>query len=414
MKIILRVDDCGWTPQKQPDTNLIYFQEWRKQFGIVGYPVVYGFIPAMVDDDEIRWLMRNLSKEERLAVHGWDHEKDAVLTVADMARGREHLKFAPVCYIPPFNKYGVDTMDCWSVVCDYPSYFFGGFVGEDHNLGHYPMRVGQTIHLPACRQLYERAPKVLENLTRYLDTDQCPLVLTLHLTWDWEFHGLSALFDAIKDHLVGPEYVQKWLGKATLNLKELSAPHYAAYDWICQRLRPADRVLDVGSRYGLLPAFMALRGCQVCALDSDPRVHEYQQNIANARGVTITTIHADIADAPNVAQFPFDTITACWSIQHNCDLHTQSKIARILGGCLAPGGQLIVVSSFASGATFHQTDRADPQVVLNMEDHDRVIIEPSGLRLVERSFFTYGHGTTHYDWCPPESASATCYRLVKS
>lgn len=221
-KIILRVDDCGWNPDKGDDRDLAYFREWRDAFGIAGLPVYYGFIPTTLGVRELAWLYDNLTDAEQVAVHGWDH------AVGPVDRNRMHLAvdlfreaglFEPYYppYIPPFNRYDAGTLGDWRSAAErYVSMkvFFGGFPwdGQSLDFGERPtLHYGDTIHLPAFKPLYDRAGPILEQLPNFLNCDY-PIVVTLHATWDAKnLAALRPLHDALAPHLVGMAAVHEWL-----------------------------------------------------------------------------------------------------------------------------------------------------------------------------------------------------------
>src|SRR5262249_19609361 len=146
------------------DTGLEYFRGWRDAFGIAGLPVVYGFIPATLNDRELIWLRENLSGGEELAVHGWDHARGTSVTAEQMQTARRLFGAAGLCrsYIPPFNAYSEWTVRDWADACP-DGYFFGGFPGDlqSVNYGPLPAACGHVLHLPACQLLYERAGQLL-------------------------------------------------------------------------------------------------------------------------------------------------------------------------------------------------------------------------------------------------------------
>lgn len=221
-KIILRVDDCGWTPDKADDRGLAYFREWRDAFGIAGLPVYYGFIPATLGMRELEWLSANIDRPEEISVHGWDHAEGPV--------ARKHMRFAVDLfsagrlfsgdfppYIPPFNRYDSDTINEWRWACNPiagKSAFFGGFPDDGQSLNYGPRPVaidGRVMHLPALRPLYDRAGLILERLPEYLHFDY-PIVVTLHATWDAKnLAALRPLRDALAPHLVGVQAAFEWL-----------------------------------------------------------------------------------------------------------------------------------------------------------------------------------------------------------
>lgn len=201
MPYLLRVDDCGWTPDKEPDAGLAYFRKWRDTFGIAGLPAVYGFIPECTGDAEVAWLRANLSPVEELAVHGWDHAKGAVVTPEQMreAQSRFHCR----AYIPPFNEYSRETIRDWG-----GGFFFGGFP-EDNTFGNAPKVIEGAVHLPAFRPLYDRAHVLTPKLKDYRDTFK---VVTLHVTWDAKtLNALPELLTEIRDDLIPLDGCLKWI-----------------------------------------------------------------------------------------------------------------------------------------------------------------------------------------------------------
>jgi hypothetical protein len=229
-KIILRVDDCGWTPDKDDDRGLEYFRRWRDEFGIAGHPVYYGFIPTTLGMRELAWLRDNLRDGEQVSVHGWDHVEGPVKR-ADMAFGLDLFRAAELCdlfrptYIPPWNRYDAETLKDWRAVSMWtgPSHtvqsasaIFGGFPGDPQsmNFGDAPCYVEHDLlHLPATRELYDRAGPVADRFDAYSGWDM-PLVVTLHATWDAKNLGaLRTLLKKIEPHLVTIDAAAEWVAK---------------------------------------------------------------------------------------------------------------------------------------------------------------------------------------------------------
>jgi len=417
MPYLLRVDDCGWRPQdKSDDAGLEYFQKWRTAFGIAGHRVFYGFIPTTLGTREIKWLKANLTPEEEMAVHGWDHARGAIVTTDLMQQALD--RFLPLrtrAYIPPFNVYTVGTIWDWVAVCR-KSIFFGGFDDQDdrhHKSGHLPGLIVNTYHVPAIRPLYDRAGPILDRIADYDDL-QCPLTVTLHATWDVDnLAALRPLKEHLAGKLIGYDELETWMHRTELDRKKLTAPHYLAYRWILEGLPLGQRVLDFGSRYSVLPSQMALRGNHVTASDRDASVITHQGKIAKEQGARLRAIAIWDAMTPKFVE-DFDVITACWAIQHNTEEGAIETVVRNLVRALKPGSQLRIVSSFTTGESFLQTDRKDPQWVLNQDDHVKRIIEPSACRVVDTTYFRYVHGTDEGNFCEvTENPNAICYRLLK-
>lgn len=408
---ILRVDDCGWEPtNKNPDADLKWFREYREVGGFEGLPVVWAFIPTTIGAAERNWIANNIKGEELVAVHGWDHADGAIVERKWMNEGKYLLNKTPY-YVPPFNRYDKQTIKDWGSLNPKAGCFFGGFTGEHHREGSMPTLIGDVVHLPATRALYGRAHEVLDALPQYQGL-QCPIVVTLHVTWDIHgFRGLRELRDALKPELVSPNVVNGWLARASINLDELSAPHYAAYKWITDRIPVGGKVLDFGSRYSKLPSLMALRGGRVSVCDRDAKtLVQEQRTISRKNGAVLDNMFEWDGSTPLLTTY--DAVTACWSIQHNFPISRQQEIISNLADVIVVGGSLFVVSSFSPDKSFEQMNRADPQLVLNLAGHDS-LIEKSGMQLSERAFFHYDHKTPNYNWCSPSEANAVAYRLVK-
>ncbi len=221
-KIILRVDDCGWVPpDKTDDRDLTYFRKWREAFGIAGLPVYYGFIPTTLGMRELAWLYDNLTPEEQVSVHGWDHARGPV-DCRRMMFGLELFREAALhdsywpTYIPPFNAYDRGTIGDWMTATTHQEpaqpVFFGGFPddGQSLDFGPEPRMVDGVLHIPAYRPLYGRVEELIPEFPKHLGFDY-PIVLTLHATWDVNrLDQLRTLRDLIAPHLVPVSEAMDW------------------------------------------------------------------------------------------------------------------------------------------------------------------------------------------------------------
>lgn len=418
MQLILRVDDIGWVPpDKLPDVGLQYFQAWRDALGTAELPVYLGLIPSTVTTAELQQFEKLLQPHEELAVHGWDHARDTEVTKAQMLRSRrEFAKYARCrSYIPPFNAYGDHTILDWNDTAQPRelNVFFAGFREEHYRGPDHPYMVENTIVLPTHRFIYGRAPELLAQLPQWEDL-QCPLVVTLHATWDQHnFDALRALHDYMKPHTVSVDVIPEYLKKIQLSPKSLTGPHYKAYSLVLPHVTLADEILDFGSRYSVLPCQMLLRGGRVTAVDRDPRLSEYQHKLASSYGLRDPeTVQWDGLTARDDLGGKH-LVTACWAIQHNLEPGQIETISRNLGALLRVNGKLVVVSSFSPGESVVQMDRADPQIVLNREDHISRIVTQSGCRLEELRTFRYEHGKAEVSECCEAEANAVYYVLRK-
>lgn len=341
-----------------------------------------------------------------MAVHGHDHRRRSVVTSDQMRRSLE--TFGADAYIPPFNEYRRATIDNWEDAGG--SYFFGGFHGEHHSHGHWPTMVKGVLHIPASEPLYGRAAEVASVVDDWNDPD-VPRVVTLHVPWE-AGEKLRPLIDRIATDIVPPSWAAEWLHRATPDLKKLKAANWLAYSWVVKRLCDSHgkynrtRVLDFGSRYSALPSLIRLRGFDVRCFDRDQRVEEYQAGVAKEYGVSRIGFVADIAGR-------YDAITACWSVQHN----EPQEMARIMGqlsGALADDGHVLFVGSYSQNDPRHQTDRADPQWILDDAGYSRYIVDPGQFVVADRSYFRYSHNTLQGEHCDACDANAICLQLRKT
>lgn len=419
MSILLRVDDIGRGPNDPPeagtDHDLKWFDQWYRTIGLGDLPAVFAAVPTWIKEPGQRWLKENIRGRQSMGVHGWDHRRGARVTSTQMqlaisALATDNGKRTVQSYVPPYNEYGDWEIGEWSQTGR--RYFFGGFNGEHHQYGELPKVIGDVVHLPAAKALYGRAGELHKRFFGDAIYQQArhPLVMTLHVGWDANnMSELAKLKDAISPYLIGWEELELWLTRTTLNRGQLTAPHFLAYSWILENLPPFANVLDFGSRYSVLPCQMALRGCAVVVADRDDTMIEKQGRLEKEYGVQLA---GKYLSTYGIRDNTFDAVTACWAIQHNLE-SDQSKIAAELARIVKPGGKILVVSSFTSGDSFDQFNRADPQRVLNVEDHCRVVIRPSNCKLAKLNTFRYEHGTERGDWCNMDDANAVCYELQK-
>lgn len=200
-----------------------------------------------------------------------------------------------------------------------------------------------------------------------------------------------------------------------LTRRQLTAPHYLAYSYVLSRMRQTDAesCLDFGSRYSLLPSFLARAGFSVTAYDRDDGVLEWQRKIGrqynlNGKLKAVTVLPA--------IEKSIDAITAVWAVQHN-DIFAIPKIVRTLFDLLKPGGSLLYVGSFTPEKTFHQTDRKDPQWVMDQAAYQENVIDVllhAGGMLIDQQCFRYQHNSESGEFCDTGKANATCLHVVRS
>lgn len=183
----------------------------------------------------------------------------------------------------------------------------------------------------------------------------------------------------------------------TLNLSELTSPHYLAYKWIIDNI-PSDtkNILDFGARYSKLPSLLSQK-YDVTVYDRDPIVKN--QKVKHIVGHDGEGIEGE-----------YDCIISCWAIQHN-DLEKQEEILEKLLKHLKPSGAFLIVNKFSTGDSFYQENRADPCWVLNFEASILTYSIRRKLVLSKIGYFWYEHASIKGDYCEPNKANAICLRL---
>ena len=426
---ILRVDDIGRTPLDDPqagtDFDLEYFREWRDMIGARDLNVLYGAVPEWVSAKALEEIKPLLGPGEKFAIHGRDHKHGAVLSEEDYVFGYRRLSHAGNdvwATIPPFNSYDDEDIcrfanASWKE-CLQSGYFFGGFHGEHHHHGHWPKLLGdqrkaqaEAIHVPAFRSLYGRANDVRAKMAEMEDI-QVPLVATLHIGWDTSPNALRDFGAAARRSCVELCEIDRWLERAKYNVRDMQGAAFVAAKFVLDQLKIGDEYLDVGARYSHLPSLAAVHGAKVNCIDTTQDVHEWQKRLADQRSVQLKSVMVGDAASFDFGDRKYDVISACWAIQHNLEREKQSIIASRLAGMLNPGGRLVVVSSLAPEKSFEQAHRADPQLVLDAGEHDKVIIKASGLRIDSLCKFSYIHQRPEYE-LNTSSGNAICYVLTR-
>lgn len=205
MKILIRVDDFGMTPQaglgplyggRLPDVGLALAQGFHAAMG--GLPYMAAVVPAAVDAGGLAWL-RGKPAGLTIALHGWDHRdaggrdefnesnEDGIRKCLDAGR----RKLGPTPYfVPPFNA----VSDTLFRACYHEGirYVFGGPV--DWPTPPNPMEKAMGVkYIPAWARLYGATRWVQAPGNQVLCTElnmelvrvYSFAVLTLHLPWEF-------------------------------------------------------------------------------------------------------------------------------------------------------------------------------------------------------------------------------------
>ena len=216
-KLVVRVDDVGQClPGKKPDLGMERYAPFHEEFRKRSLPYCPCIIPAICDEEMIRWMFRNFHKETVPCLHGWDHvptsnpdnEFGGISFEGKMRKiemGMEKL----ACLWPrgmsaPFNRYDEEVLEaCATSGLDF---FLGGYGREKEETFRHPY---EMPFFPAEASLYMREKKAYPIVVAFdeLPEREHPYILTLHATWQQIEPGetfLSAMLDDLKEHIVSP------------------------------------------------------------------------------------------------------------------------------------------------------------------------------------------------------------------
>lgn len=226
MKIMLRVDDFGWTseeaenpPMKKRDVGLRLAQRFHA--ALDGIPYLAAVIPAEVDVEGKKWL-ESRPKGMSVALHGWNHSDptgdrnefqgmSADQVRARIALGRTILGSTPFL-VPPFN--GLDPAHIESMWHEGIRYIFGR--EQEWPTPPSPVELAKGVKfIPAWTRLYgslgwiqgAAKARLLDEIYDLYDQPGLA-VMTLHLPWmaarDPEFKHVRSL-NPYAGHFIAPE-----------------------------------------------------------------------------------------------------------------------------------------------------------------------------------------------------------------
>lgn len=107
-------------------------------------------------------------------------------------------------------------------------------------------------------------------------------------------------------------------------------------------LEPGARVLDLCCGFGRHSLELARRGFQVTGLDLSPALLHHAREEAQAEGLEITWIEADMREIPDPPQ-PYDAVVCLFSSFGIFDeTQEEIKVAQAISRVLVPGGRLLM------------------------------------------------------------------------
>jgi SAM-dependent methyltransferase len=143
---------------------------------------------------------------------------------------------------------------------------------------------------------------------------------------------------------------------------------------VVNRLSRSAPVLCIGEGEGRNAVFLAQQGLKVTAVDSSAVGLAKARDLAGERGVTIETVHADLAD--------FDLGTGRWGAVVEIFCHMpeplRSEVHRRVVSALAPGGAF-VLEAYTPAQLDYRT--GGPPVLERLYDRESVTDALSGLEL---------------------------------
>jgi len=107
------------------------------------------------------------------------------------------------------------------------------------------------------------------------------------------------------------------------------------------RLELGSRVLDLACGRGRVSVRLAQRGCSVTGLDLSPRSLELARSDAEAAGVELELVHADMRDLDRAAEF--DAVVSVFSsFGYFPEQADDERVLAAVARALAPGGALLL------------------------------------------------------------------------
>ena len=241
MRIVVRVDDLGWTadevpdqyPIKLPDMGLALAQRFHA--AMQGVPYLGALIPATIADDPQAqaWLAAK-PVGLTVAMHGWDHtprngenSEFMGLTLDEcrerLERGQHLVESLTGAYaehfVAPFNHFGGPLLD--ALALEGVRYAWGGGTMRSEQPSDWPTQppidrsLGVVHFVPSWARLYGStrwpfgsAPVLLEELPRVLDYPGTA-VLVMHLPWELtrggpDFEGVAQFAARFGEHIISP------------------------------------------------------------------------------------------------------------------------------------------------------------------------------------------------------------------
>ncbi len=108
------------------------------------------------------------------------------------------------------------------------------------------------------------------------------------------------------------------------------------------QLAPEARVLDVSCGFGRHSVELAARGFRVTGLDLSPHLLRHAREAADAAGVDVAWIEADMREIPVPAE-PYDAVVSVFSSFGLLGTDEEElKVAQAMARALAPGGKVLV------------------------------------------------------------------------
>lgn len=202
MKILLCVDDIGWTPEatgsgalKRPDKGLALARRLHEALG--GLPWLAGVIPGALDNEGQDWL-RSAPAGLTVALHGFTHGSDrpdmrsefdgcSEVEIRDRIAAGQGMVGPTPFYIPPYN--ACDPREADAMWHEGIRYIFGAPV--EWPCPPSPHRFGKCWMFPRWSRIYGAVAWIQGGCEPLLDTCKSGFldfpglaVLTLHLPWE--------------------------------------------------------------------------------------------------------------------------------------------------------------------------------------------------------------------------------------
>jgi hypothetical protein len=220
VKLVLRVDDVGWNPDKSADRGLRFAQKFHEAMN--GIPFLAAVIPACLDDDGRSWL-RSGPAGVTVAMHGYKHlparegEPSEFYTLTyrqclqAIREAKKELSIKTRHFVAPWNHYTDELHDALAI-----EGFDSRWTGPENGGNPPGLYGGSFINIPCWRTLsgafrWKMGPEDQALLDVIPGVSDRPgkAVACLHITWEGckgeDFRGVREFVQKFSECVITPD-----------------------------------------------------------------------------------------------------------------------------------------------------------------------------------------------------------------